>query len=265
MFMSLLVIAQLSAAEPATPAGMHGLGDTLHHEIVSTEADHRYHVFVGLPPGYDEAEETRYPVVYILDGGVLYPLLRAYQRYLRLGEEVPPVILVGISYGTDDWRQGNNRSHDFTTPDEEQDHWGGAADYRAFLGKELIPAIEAQYRADDQRRILFGQSLGGQFVLYAAQTEPELFWAYIASNPALHRNLEFYLDRRPDKAADANLFVSSGRFDEPRFREPALRWIEHWSAERTPPWRLETRTLDGHGHSSAPPAAYRAGMRWLFE
>ncbi|MEO1247458.1 MAG: alpha/beta hydrolase-fold protein [Pseudomonadota bacterium] len=265
MLLSLLVIAQLSAGEAVTPDGLHGLGQTIHHEIVSEQAEHRYHVLVGLPADYDETAPERYPVVYILDGGALYPLLRGYQRYLRFGEETPSVILVGISYGTDDWQQGNNRSHDFTAPSEERDFWGGAGDFGKFLETELIPAIEDGYRADQDRRILFGQSLGGQFVLYAAQTKPALFWGYIASNPALHRNLEFFLETRPPAARDANLFVSSGSADDPRFREPALGWIAHWSAVADPPWRLETRTLAGHGHFSAPPAAYRAGMRWLFE
>jgi len=36
-----------------------------------------------------------------------------------LAEEIPEAILVGISYGTDDWQQGNLRSTDFTAPSAE--------------------------------------------------------------------------------------------------------------------------------------------------
>ena len=94
-----------------------------------------------------------------------------------------------------------------------------------------------------------------------------LFWGRIASNPALHRNLPFFLELHgeADSAAErSRLFVASASNDTPRFREPALEWIEHWSGVANPPWELEIVTLEGHGHMSAPPASYRRGMRWLF-
>ena len=260
---AMLAMSQLSAAEPTGIDGLHGLGSVMHHEIESARAEHRYDILVGLPRDYDV--EAQYPVVYILDGGALFPLLRAYQRYLRLAEETPDVIMVGVSYGTDDWQQGNNRSHDFTAPSDEREFWGGAGDFLAFLESELIPAIEARYPVDASRRTLFGQSLGGQFVLYAAQTRPGLFWGHIASNPALHRNLDFFLEATPAKPAGSpRVFVSSGSHDDPVYRGPALEWIRTWTKHDELPWDLKTVTLDGHSHFSAPPAAYRAGMRWLF-
>ena len=263
--LGLLALTQLSVGEVQVIEGLHGLGDVRHHVFDSKRADHRYDVLVGLPDASDADSETTYPVVYVLDGGTLFPMLRTYQRYLRLGEETPDVIMVGISYGTDDWQQGNNRSHDFTAPSAERDFWGGAADFLGFLETELIPSIESRYPADASKRILFGQSLGGQFVLFVAQTRPTIFWGHIASNPALHRNLRFFLDSAPEPVdAESKLFVASGREDDPVFRGPALEWIESWTDRPGLPWDLETVTLDGHSHFSAPPAAYRSGMRWLF-
>ena len=69
----------------------------------------------------------------------------------------------------------------------------GIGDISYHLFEELIPLIESAYPSDDQQRIIFGQSLGGQFVLYTALTDPALFHGHIASNPALHRNLDFFL------------------------------------------------------------------------
>ncbi len=248
-------------------AGLQGLGETRDHFIDSQETGRGYHVFVGLPKGYAESDDRRYPSVYILDGGELYPLLRAYYNYLRSGQEIPDLILVAISYGTGDWRNGNDRSHDFTAPADDRDFWGGAPDFQRFVGKELIPLVEKEYRARSDRRVVFGQSLGGQFVLHAALTEPALFWGYIASNPALHRNLPFFLERRGDPGGNATksrLFVGSGSLDDERFRLPALRWMSHWSSVEDPPWDLKTVTLEGHSHFSAPPAAFRQGLVWLF-
>lgn len=61
------------------------------------------------------------------------------------------------------------------------------------------------------------------------------------------------------------LFVSSAENDDERFRTPALKWIEHWSAVAPPSWELETMALAGHNHFSAAPAAFRQGLLWLFD
>jgi predicted alpha/beta superfamily hydrolase len=71
----------------------------------------------------------------------------------------------------------------------------GAHDYLAFVERELIPYIEARYRADPQRRALGGHSLGGLFGAYALLTKPELFQHYILSSPSLwfHENVTWNL------------------------------------------------------------------------
>lgn len=98
--------------------------------------------------------------------------------------------------------------------------------------------------------MIFGQSLGGQFVLFTALTDPLLFCGHIASNPALHRNLEFFLRRDAEledeehrEPADGRVgqartrvFVSVAELDEERFRGPAVRWMEHWTGRQGVGW-----------------------------
>jgi predicted alpha/beta superfamily hydrolase len=254
----------ISSGQPVNIEGLQGLGDTRHHVVQSEVLDKRLHVFVGLPDGYEESADESYPTVYVLDGGELYPLLRPYLDYLYNGGEAPKMIVVGISYGTRDWRNGNDRSHDFTAPTDEREFWGGAATFQAFLGEELLPFIEDNYRSAGDRRVVFGQSLGGQFVLFTAQTKPELFWGHIASNPALHRNLPLFLTMRPDRASSSRVFVGDASDDDPRFLEPRARWIEHWLRQEGLPWELRVEALEGHNHFSAPPESFRRGIRWLF-
>ncbi len=90
-----------------------------------------------------------------------------------------------------------------------------------------------------------------------------MFQGYIASNPALHRNLDFFLETESEQVSSSRLFVSSAGDDDPRFREPALKWMEHWNALEQHPWDLNTITLDGTGHFSAAPQAFRQGMKWI--
>lgn len=266
-----LVAAVLLTVSTATAAldthFLQGMGDShylrMHSEIIARD----YHVFVMLPNGYERLSEQHYPTVYVLDGGALFPLLVSYYRYLNAGNEIPEVIIVGISYGSGSYEGGNYRSTDYTAETDEREYWGGAGMFQSFLSDELIPYVERTYRSRLDRRVIFGQSLGGQFVLYTALTKPNLFWGHIASNPALHRNLPFFLQE--DGAASSSdessrLFVGSGSNDDPEYRLPALEWIEHWSNKDDAPWQLETMILDGHSHMSAPPASFRHGMRWLF-
>lgn len=263
----ILWLASSTANAAVNTEFLQGLGDTRYHHVTSDIIGRGYHIYVMLPDEYDESADYRYPTIYLLDGGALFPLLSSYYRYLNFGGELPDAIIVGISYGSDNFDSGNYRSTDYTAKSSERDFWGGAGQFQKFLGEELLPFIEVTYPSHSGRRVIFGQSIGGQFVLYTALTEPNLFWGHIASNPALHRNLPFFL-RMHAKSASAGersrLFVASGTNDDPRFREPALEWIEHWSDFDDRPWQLKTMNLDGHSHMSAPPSSFRQGLRWLF-
>jgi len=262
-----LLAASPSFASSVDTQYLEGLGDLRYHLVESENVGRAFHIYVSLPDGYG-ASDDEYPTIYLLDGGALFPMLTAYNRYLMFGEEVPETIIVGISYGSESFEGGNYRSTDYTAPSEEREYWGGAETFQSFLSDELLPFIDGTYRSQNNRRIVFGQSIGGQFVLYTAQTEPELFWGHIASNPALHRNLPFFLEQHSITSSSekpSRLFVGSGTHDDPRFREPALEWIEHWTSIENKPWALKTEDLTGHSHMSAPPVAFRQGMRWLFE
>ncbi len=160
------------------------------------------------------------------------------------------------------------RYSDFTAPAPDRDYWGGAGAFQRALADEIIPLVETRYNADPRRRILFGQSLGGQFVLYSALTRPTLFRGHIASNPALHRNLPWFLEWQGEQAlahTDSALFVSSGTLDSEQFRQPGGQWVAHWQAQALKPWALEARDLQGHTHFSAAAESFTQGVKWLVE
>ena len=267
LVLATVVLAAAAVAADVDTRYLQGLGDTRYSRLSSETIGRDFHVYVMLPEGYDQAEEKLYPTVYVLDGGTLFPLLVGYYRYLRFGDEVPDLIIVGISYGSDRFAEGNYRATDYTAPSDEREYWGGAGAFQVFLKDELMPYVEREYRSRPDRRVVFGQSIGGQFVLYTALTDPGLYWGHIASNPALHRNLPFFLKKHSSASrADpqSRLFVGSASGDERRFRLPMLEWMQRWTGKDDIPWLLETRTFEGHSHMSLAPAAFRDGMRWLF-
>ncbi len=241
-----------------------GLNNTSYHNVESKALGRNFHIYIRTPANY-AGSTKEYPVIYLLDGGHTFPMLASYYNLLTIGEEVPDAILIGISYGTDDYRKGNFRSTDFTAKAISRAHYGGASNFQIFLKKELMPYVESNFRTDTNRRIIFGQSLGGQFVLYTALTDPNLFWGHIASNPALHRNLPFFIKPLEGvETSKSKVYVASGSEDDPRFRQPAKAWIKHWSNIPELPWDLKTVTLEGESHLSATPVAFRKGLRWLF-
>jgi predicted alpha/beta superfamily hydrolase len=261
-----LLHSNLASADSADIQYLTSIGKTKYHLHRSPSLEHDYHVYVLSPETSDADSIEKYPTVYLLDGGITYPLLAAYSQYLSLAEDIPKIIVVGISYGTDDFRTGNRRGTDFTAPASSREHYGGAEKFQAMLRDELFPLIERGYRSDPERRILFGQSLGGQFSIFNALTKPDLFSGLIASNPALHRNLDFFLQshyKPNDEASKPRLYISRAENDDKQFFNPAQRWVDHWSKEEPKSFMLKVNLLENHNHFSAAPEAFRDGLMWI--
>jgi predicted alpha/beta superfamily hydrolase len=229
-------------------------GDYFRHD--SRIVGRPFHIYVRLPANYAAEPERTYPIVYLLDGDSLFPILAASHLFLTYDEQLPEAIVVGIAYGGFD-PSINRRDVDFALP--------GAAAFQSFLKTELIPLVERRYRADPARRILFGQSRGGFFVLYSAFTDPDLFWGRIASNPSFDPGRDLFFGPPPVAArADLRLIVASGSRDRPRTRDLALEWARAWERRENAPWAVRLVTIEGGTHSADSARAYRAGMLWLF-
>jgi len=245
---------------------LQSINQSHYHQLNPEALGRPLHIVVKLPVSYQDGDAKKYPAVYLLDGGAVFPMVGGYYNYLINEEVIPEAIIVGISYGSDRFEGGNYRSTDYTAPTDQREYWGGAAGFRGVVEQELLPLIESTYRADPDKRILFGQSLGGQFVLYTALTSPRLFWGYIASNPALHRNLEFFLQRHSTETdTGSRLFVASASNDDPRFRGPAVKWIDYWAKQANLPWTLNALSVPGYGHFSLVTESFRLGLMWIFQ
>lgn len=234
-------------------------------EFVSRAVGRSFHVYVSLPDGYDANESTEYPVVYLLDGDSLYPILATNHLFLTYDEDLPQAIIVGIAYGSFD-PATNKRGFDFSAPaSDATSEQGGAPKFLSFLKSELLPEVERRYRADPTRRVIFGQSRGGYMVLYSAFADPDLFWGRIASNSSFDPGRElFFSQAAPSSRTDLGLVVTSGSRDMPRLREAALEWFEAWEDRDDAPWTIKTATIEGGTHAANSSDSYRLGIIWLF-
>ena len=271
--LSMVILAACETGSPKSAAGYQASlpldhlpalsGD--YFEYQSRAVGRPFHIYVRLPQGYDADSDVLYPVVYVLDGDSLFPILAANHLFLNYDEELPEAIVVGIAYGAFD-RAINKRGFDFSAPaPDARNDQGGAPAFQAFLESELIPEIEKRYQADAARRILFGQSRGGYMVLYSAFTDPDLFWGRIANNPVLDPGRErFFSQAATATRNDLGLVVTSGSRDRPKYREPALEWFAAWAERDDAPWALKTVTIEGATHSADSARSYRVAMLWLF-
>ncbi|WP_181918921.1 alpha/beta hydrolase [Wenzhouxiangella sediminis] len=258
-----LALAGPSTDGESTPlARLFGMGPAENFTIRSETLERDFHVYIRLPREYAESE-CDWPVVYMLDGGILFPMLAPLHLMMEIDDLAPPAVLVGISYGGLGYANGNMRSTDYTAPAPEPDYYGGADAYQRFLSEELIPKINRDYRVDHDRSLVLGQSLGGQFTLYTALTRPDLFGAYLSINPALHRNVEFFIELEPAARQDPTpLLITRASEDREPFRNALDQWLEHWRGREAGSLALSVQGLEDEHHASSAPAAYRQAMAW---
>jgi hypothetical protein len=221
-----------------------------------------YHIYIRYPEGYASDPRRTYPIVYLLDGDSALPLLAPEHLFIHYDDKVPDAIMVGIAYGSFD-PSVNHRHFDYSPPSEKPSE-GGAPAFERFLRDQLIPAVETRVRADPAHRILVGQSRGGGFVFYSAFTDPDLFWARIASSPTLRPGKEIYFGApAPAHRTDLQFVVADGTNDYPEIRPDVVAWEHAW-ADRAGPWRLKVFTIEGGTHAADLPIVYRKALNWLF-
>lgn len=224
-----------------------------------------YHIYVRLPEGYDPAKPEKYPVVYLLDGDSLFPLLAPTHIFLNYDEQIPEAVLVGIAYGGLN-PAVNKRNIDFSAlGDDTSPGEGGASRFLQFLRHELLPEVERRYRIDPAKRVLLGQSRAGYFVLWSALEDPDLFWARIASNPSFTpaRN-RLFTSASTHEHGDLNLILASGTRDSEVRMSNALEWTKFWKARTDAPWTIRHLIIQGGTHAASIGEAYRQAMTWLF-
>ncbi len=158
-------------------------------------------ILVYTPTGYDQAE-TKYPVMYLLDGTYHFHHVTGIVDFLTREGRMSDMIVVAI-VNTDRTRDfsptkdNSNRGTRFETA-------GGADNFLKFFEQELIPYVSEQYRVKGYR-ILVGHSFGGLFTVNALLTEPEMFDAYVAISPTfwwddnyLARKARPFFKKNPD-------------------------------------------------------------------
>jgi len=179
--------------------------------IFSNTFNEYKNIWVQLPENYNPNSSEKYPVIYILDGGVMLNTLETvYNNYW--GHYLPHMILVGISNST-------NRTRDLTTSQikmrrgaEFDQETGGADKFTEYITKELIPYVDKTYPTTSYRTLI-GHSYAGLFTVNMLINHTKFFKNYIAIDPSLDWDNQKLLKQAKEKLTSENfkgksLFVS---------------------------------------------------------
>jgi predicted alpha/beta superfamily hydrolase len=180
---SLLVALAIAAAAPSPmPSQPIVLGTS--QQIQSAALGENRTINIVLPASYSKDASKRYPVLYLIDGGVdqdLVHIAGVFQLNSAWGRS-QEAILVGIAT--------KDRRRELTGPVSDAELLkkyptaGSSAKFRSFIRDEVKPFVERTYRTNGHDAVI-GESLAGLFVLDTYLNEPQLFEAYGAISPSL--------------------------------------------------------------------------------
>jgi len=258
------------------------LPDTEVFEFISTQSGKDYSIYVAYP---SNSTDQKYPLLLCLDANAGFALITQIYRYLRFGNEVPEMVIVGIGYPDD---SGGfvlaNRISDMTPSSlPTQDaldteslgakvQSGGAAKFLSFIQLELLPYLEANYPIN-QERAFAGHSHGGLFATYALFHAGDTFGRYIIGSPSLWYDNqvcfdfeESYASRNSDLMASVFWSVGSEEGTPERPMVPLLlKMVERLEKRNYPNLKLNYKILAGDTHLSSLPVTYSTGLRHIFE
>ncbi len=218
---------------------------------------------VYLPIGYGTVH-TAYPVLYHLDGDEIQlgDILEASDSGNSEGE-IPEMIYVSV--------MNTDRTRDMSPVSTSFCENPGASHFMNFIGCELIPLIDRDFRTSEFR-ILCGQSYSSVFALYTLLERPSLFNGYITTSLYFPQCKEFFMNKAKESFANDNfddryLFVTLGALDSQynKDRKTELAIDELFSIIRKNNpfgFEWEYRVYEDHGHCPEP--SYGDGLKWIF-
>jgi len=150
----------------------------------SDKLQEKREIYVSLPASYEKNPTKKYPLVLLLDGDYLLNPFEETLKYGAYWDDLPEVIIVGISQNKNDQRS-IDCGLDVVTgmPD------GKSVDFFDFISLELLPFIQHDYRTTNFK-IIAGHDLTAAFTNFFLYKDNSLFNAYICLSPELPVNME---------------------------------------------------------------------------
>ena len=268
-----LILATEAAAQliPAAPAAEY-------REFTSKINGREYATWVRLPDSYTKDAPRRFPVVYVTDGQLVFPMMSSIYRAMWLGRDLPELIIVGVdSKQVDTWsalRFVNLTPTRSLAREAELTkllsglHTGEGPTFLRVLTEEVLPDIDRRYRTSDDRT-LTGFSLGGLFGAYTLFEAPSTFRRMILGSPAFYWDdtVIFKIEEKfaaARKPLHTRVFIAAGGAESPPMIEYLQRFVSVVNKRQYDGLSLEGHVFDDETHMSSEAPIAARGLRVVF-
>jgi predicted alpha/beta superfamily hydrolase len=132
-------------------------------------------IYIGLPDTYNDS--TKYPVVVVLEGEVLFETFAPLTNLMGQVNEIPECIVVGIPF--------YNKHLEYAPKITGHPESGNADKMLEFYREELFPILDSLYHCTEDRIIWAHSGLGGIFCTYLLLGPDSQFSGILSSSPNL--------------------------------------------------------------------------------
>lgn len=241
------------------------IGHTI--EWKSSVLDENRIVNIYLPDSYARDTVRSYPVIYLLDGSRNEDFIHTAGlvqfcsfSWINIIEES---IVVGIA--------NVDRKRDFTYPSRDKEYvqkyptTGGSAPFIQFVEQELQPLIEQQFRIQNNKRTIVGQSLGGLLATEILIKQPQLFDNYIIVSPSLWYDDESLLKKSfSEEVGVKNVYIGVGK-EGPIMERVAKELFDKLSSQFGESLKLEYGFFEKQNHGDVLHLALYDGFEKIFK
>jgi predicted alpha/beta superfamily hydrolase len=237
------------------------------HTITSYILGRDYQLYISFPKNYSTKDTVSYPVLYVLDGGLVFPIINGTRAILDSQKELEDLIIVSISAADFTFRYNDYTTSVSTSTDEKREKdlnvpkglfkSGGADKFLASMKTEIIPFVDKNYKTNSDRGI-FGHSFGGLFTAYCLVNSDGYFTRFGVSSPAFYWDNEKLLNQavtqfKENKTWDipqTKIFISVGGKEHSGFVPTMVKYSSYLEQSDYDNIDLKWQIFEGESHRS---------------
>lgn len=224
-------------------SGFSIYAQAIYKNIDSYKLDDERELKIQLPRNYDPESKRTYPLIIVLDGDYLFEPVAGNIDYQSYWEDIPDCIVVGI-------RQAETREDDLFYAEETNMPMREGADFYEFMGAELVPFVEENYKASNFR-VIVGHDMSANFINYYLFKDVPMFRSFISLSPDLAPQMIDRLQQRLSTIEEETFYyMATGDADVKVLRESITACDSTLKAIENPKLHYKFDDFDDANHYS---------------
>ena len=234
-----------------------GQSKVIYEEFSSYKLGETRRLKIQLPRDYAENTDKSYPIVIVFDANYLFEPVAGNVDYFGYWEDMPEAIVVGIMQGEERYDDCYYDDVNFLPADQ-------GADFFEFVGMELVPFIDANFRTA-KFIIAVGHDLTASYINYYLFKDPPLFNGYIALSPDLAPMMDERLPKRiPNIPQKLFYYLATGSDDIQDLQRISQELNQSLSALESDQFNFYFDNFEGATHYSLVARAIPSALEKIF-